>query len=272
MQAKRDKWPVRHLFDVRLDAITMDELLDAADDAVKSRQRLLVGVVNAAKMVNMKRDPLLRRAVLGADVIVADGMSVHWACKALLRPIPERVPGIDLMERLLVRASDRKYRVFLLGAKQEVLDAVVARIGREFPGVQVVGARNGYFKDTDDASVAAEIAASGADVLFVGITSPKKETFLANWASAMKVPVCHGVGGAFDVMAGKVKRAPQAWQKLGLEWFYRMMQEPGRLWRRYLVTNTLFLGMVLREGGRSILRTMSPNSVRDAEWADAVEA
>lgn len=233
------------------------EVLDAVDVAVKTRQRLLISVVNAAKLVNMSRDEALRRAVIGADLVVADGMAVVWACRLLARRLPERVAGIDLMTRILEQADERRYRVYCLGATPEVLDIVTRRIREMYPNIDIVGGRDGYFSDDQEEQVARQIAAARPDVLFVGMTSPKKEEFLANWASNLNVPVCHGVGGAFDVMAGKVRRAPRPMQRLGLEWLYRVLQEPRRLWKRYLLTNTVFVGMVIRESWCGIRRFVS---------------
>ena len=113
-------------------------------------------------------------------------------------------------------------------------------------GVVLAGRRNGYFNDDEEKAIANDIADAKADILFVAMTSPKKEKFMARWKDTMEVPVVHGVGGSFDVMAGKVKRAPIAWQKMGLEWLYRVKQEPGRLWKRYLVTNSLFCWFVVK--------------------------
>jgi N-acetylglucosaminyldiphosphoundecaprenol N-acetyl-beta-D-mannosaminyltransferase len=225
----------------------MEDALGVAEVIIACRQRLLVGVVNAAKVVNMHRDPALRDAVLGADLILADGMSIVWAARLLGRSLPERVTGIDLMVRLLERADQRGYRVYLLGATDEVLDTVVQYISYAYPGVKLVGTRNGYYSAEEEEQVAREIAAARPDMLFVAMSSPRKELFLGRWARSLDAPICHGVGGAFDVLAGKVRRAPRVWQALGMEWLYRVLQEPGRLWKRYLVTNTLFCGLVLRE-------------------------
>lgn len=240
-------WPVRRLFDVPIHALTMDQVLAVVNTAVQTRQQLLVGVVNAAKMVNMRRNPALGEAVLGADLILADGMSVVWACRVLGRPLPERVPGIDLMDRLLEEGRHRGYRVYCLGATAEVLDAAIAKMEVDHPGVQIVGRQHGYFKPAEEEAVAQRIAEARPDILFVAMTSPKKEEFLGRWSRVMGVPVCHGVGGSFDVLAGKVKRAPAIWQRFGMEWLYRVVQEPRRMWRRYAVTNTLFCGMVFSE-------------------------
>jgi N-acetylglucosaminyldiphosphoundecaprenol N-acetyl-beta-D-mannosaminyltransferase len=238
----------RRIFGIPVYNVTMDGVLKIAEAAITRRRRhLLIGVVNAAKVVNMRRDQVLRQAVLHADVILADGMSVVWAARLLGQPLPERVTGIDLMIRLLERGNERAWRVFLLGATDEVLSIVAAQFAATYPDLKLVGLRNGYFGRHEEADVAREIADSRPDMLFVAMSSPKKEVFLGRWAQQMSVPVCHGVGGAFDVLAGKVKRAPRVWQSLGLEWLYRVMQEPGRLWKRYLMTNVVFCGLLLRE-------------------------
>ena len=239
--------PVRHLFGVPIRAATMDQALDGVLDAIRTRKRLNIGVVNAAKIVNMRRSPALREAVLQSDVIFADGMSVVWASRVLGQRLPERIAGIDLMHGILRKGAGRGLRVYCLGAKQPVVDKVVVEFNRVYPGIRVVGARDGYFSDAEGEAVAIEIRDARPDVLFVAITSPKKEDFMARWADVMDVPVVHGVGGSFDVVAGLVVRAPERWQRLGLEWLYRVIQEPRRLWRRYLITNMLFLGLVVRE-------------------------
>ncbi len=250
--------PVRVLFGIPLRAAGMSQVVDLAEQAITQRRRLLIGVVNAAKVVNMRRDQILRRAVLAADCIFADGMSVVWASRILRRRLPERVAGIDLMVRLLERGSARGWRVFLLGATPSVLERVVAQVRSAYPGVVIAGSHHGYFEACDEPGLAEQIRTSRADVLFAAMSSPKKECFLARWAPVLEVPVLHGVGGAFDVLAGKVRRAPPAWQRLGLEWLYRVLQEPGRLWRRYLVTNTLFAGMLLAELARPVRRADTP--------------
>lgn len=240
------QWRCVRLFDVPIHAMRMEEVIALAEQRIDARQPLLIGVVNAAKMVNMRRDELLRRSVLDAHLILADGMAVVWACRMLGTPLPERVTGIDLMEHLLSLSHRRKFRVYCLGATQEVLDATVGRIGREYPNAIVAGSHHGYFGPDGEAAVAADIRQARPDILLVAMSSPKKEQFLARWADDLSIPICHGVGGAFDVFAGMVRRAPALWQRLGLEWLYRVLQEPGRLWKRYLVTNAVFTWWVVR--------------------------
>lgn len=239
--------PVRPLLGLPLHALSMDEVLDRVDQAVAERRPLHLGVVNAAKIVTMRRDRELREAVLASDLILADGMSVVWAGRLLGHPVRERVAGIDLMLGMLRRGQTRGYRVYCLGATPEVLERATERIAADYPGVVIAGRHHGYFSAEEEAAVAADVAAARPDILLVAMTSPKKERFLARWAGEMAVPVCHGVGGSFDVLAGVVRRAPDRWQRLGLEWLFRLAQEPRRLWRRYLVTNTIFCALVIRE-------------------------
>ena len=204
-------------------------------------------MVNAAKIVNMQRQQLLHESVMSADLVFADGMSVVLASRLLRRPLPERIAGIDIFEQMLALADRDQRRVYFLGATQEVLDELLRRVNMQFPSLVVAGSRNGYFKDEEADAIADTINASEPDMLFLGMSSPKKEIFLAGQGPRINAHVCHGVGGSFDVFAGKVKRAPAIWQKLCMEWLYRVLQEPRRMWRRYLVTNTLFVWMTLRE-------------------------
>ena len=235
------------LFGIPINALTMSEVIQLIDHSINNRILLKIGVVNAAKVVNMQKDIQLRNAVLSSDVILPDGMSIVWASRFFGSPLPERVTGIDLMFEILKLCDQKQYRVYLLGATDDIVKTVVTRIKNDFPMVEITGFRNGYFKETDERSIAEEIKNSKSDVLFIGITSPKKEIFLSRWARYMEVPVCHGVGGSFDVIAGKVKRAPEFIQKIGLEWLFRVYQEPRRLWKRYVVTNSIFLWMMFVE-------------------------
>ena len=229
------------MFGIPVACVTLEKAVDIVEHAVQSRKRLDIGVVNAAKIVNMDRDEQLRQSVLSSDVIFADGMSLVWAARLQGKYLPERVAGIDLMYALLERGNETGLKIFCLGAEEWVSQKVANRIENEYPGVKLVGHRNGYFDESEQPDVAEEIMRSGADVLFVAMSSPNKENFMARWADTMNVPVTHGVGGSFDVFSGKVDRAPKFMQDLGLEWLYRVLQEPRRLWRRYLTTNWTFV-------------------------------
>jgi len=238
---------VRSLFGIPVAALTMAKVVDLCGDVIRGGGSLNIGVVNAAKIVNMGRNDLLDRAVLSSDLILADGMAVVWASRLLRRPLPERVAGIDLFLELIKLADRNSFSIYLLGATEEVVSRVASRIREEYPNARLAGYRNGYFDDSEFEAVSREIAQANPDILFLGITSPKKEIFMERCGRALRLPVVHGVGGSFDVMAGKVARAPAIWQRYGLEWLYRVYQEPRRMWRRYLVTNVLFVFRLVRE-------------------------
>lgn len=249
-----NRLPTRTIFNVPLKAVTMKDLLDIIHACIKAHHPIQIGVVNAAKLVNMGKDRRLRDDVLSSDLIVADGEAVVWAGRLLGQKLPQRVTGIDMMYGMLSRGNQHGYRVYCLGAKEEISLKVADQIEKNYPGVKLVGRHHGYFTEQEEPAIAAEIQKARPDILFVAITSPKKENFLAKWSSMMDIPICHGVGGSFDVMAGKVERAPKRWQKLGLEWLYRLKQEPKRLWRRYFITNTLFISKLASEIVRQRLR------------------
>ncbi|MGY4999163.1 WecB/TagA/CpsF family glycosyltransferase [Streptomyces albidocamelliae] len=235
------------LFGVELDPLTMDETVERCLEAVRDGRKLEIGVVNAAKLVNMRRDQRLARAVAGCDLVLADGQAVVWAGRVLRAPLPERVAGIDLFLRLLGEAESAGMSVYFLGAKQDVLERMLLRVADRFPDLKVAGSRNGYFDDSEQESIADGIARSGAHMLFLGMTSPKKEIFTAAHGERTGARIVHGVGGSFDILAGVTKRAPEAWQRWGMEWLYRALQEPRRLGRRYVTTNAAFLLMTARE-------------------------
>jgi N-acetylglucosaminyldiphosphoundecaprenol N-acetyl-beta-D-mannosaminyltransferase len=237
----------QQLFGVALDPLTMDETVGRCLEAVRDGRQLEIGVVNAAKLVNMRRDERLAKAVSGCDLVLADGQAVVWAGRVLRAPLPERVAGIDLFLRLLAEAEAAGISVYFLGAKQEVMEQMLLRVADRFPGLKVAGSRNGYFDDSEQQEIADAIARSGAQMLFLGMTSPKKEIFTAAYGARTGARVVHGVGGSFDILAGVTKRAPASWQRWGLEWLYRVKQEPRRLGRRYLTTNVSFLLMTARE-------------------------
>ena len=235
-----------HMAGVPMHAWTMDQTVAEIDRRLKAGEFMQHVVVNVAKMVSMQSDPALRDAVLCCDIINIDGMGVVWGGRFLGHRIPERVAGIDLFHRLLDLAERERHSVFFLGARPEVVEATVARVGELHPGLAIAGYHHGYFWD-DEAAVVEQIRASGAKMLFVAITSPKKEQFIARWRSQLGVGFAMGVGGTFDVVAGKTKRAPVWMQKSGMEWFYRLAQEPRRMWKRYLSTNSRFAALLVKE-------------------------
>lgn len=239
---------------VAIDRLGMKDVLERCEVAIDSGTPLHIGVVNAAKLVAMRRNPRLRAAVLQSDLILADGMAVVWASRVSQRRLPERVAGIDLFLELMRKADEKSWSVYFLGATKGVVEAVVTKATNEWPRMQIAGYRDGYFSREEAPDVAEAIGATAPDILFVAMTSPKKEEFMAAYATKMRALVTHGVGGSFDVFAGKTRRAPSWMQRLGLEWLYRVRQEPRRLWKRYLVTNSVFTAQICLDVARRVMR------------------
>jgi len=230
-----------------VDNVTMQQTLDFIKNAIVKREPIQHVVVNAAKLVYMQNNKELYDSVVNCDIINADGQSVVWASKILKSPLPERVTGIDLMENLVKMAHDNGFKLFFFGAKEDVVKSVVQKYSLTYSDNVIAGYRNGYFKNDEELAIAHQIGESGADILFVAISSPTKEIFLSKYKDIINIPFVMGVGGSFDVIAGKVTRAPKWMQKTGLEWFYRLAQEPRRMWKRYLVTNTIFVWLVFKQ-------------------------
>lgn len=228
----------------RMHAWSMRYTVDEIGRRVCRRQFTQHVVVNVAKIINMRQDAGLRESIESCDIVNIDGMGVVWGARFLGCEVPERVAGIDLFHRLLALSAEEGFPVFLLGAREEVVEKAVDRVRSIYPGLIIAGHHHGYFWD-DEIAVVKKIKASGARLLFVAITSPRKENFINRWKDDLGVDFVMGVGGTFDVVAGKVRRAPEWMQKYGLEWLFRVLQEPRRMWRRYLVTNTKFICLVL---------------------------
>lgn len=233
---------------IPVDNLTMSETLNLIDDGIRQNKRINHVVINAGKVVSMQTDKELFESVVSCDIINADGQSVVWAARFLGKHIPERVAGADLMQKLVHLASEKGYKCFFLGAKEEVVKKVVDIYTLKYGSSIIAGYRNGYFNEMEELKVAKQIADSGAQLLFVAITSPRKENFMYKYREILSnVNFTMGVGGTFDVIAGYTKRAPVWMQDMGMEWFYRFLQEPRRMWKRYLIGNMKFVWYVLKE-------------------------
>ncbi|TGQ42056.1 MULTISPECIES: WecB/TagA/CpsF family glycosyltransferase [unclassified Mesorhizobium] len=237
----------REFLGTPIHALTMAETLAIADEAMSLRRPLHHVVVNVAKLVNMRKNNELREDVATADVINVDGKGVLWGARLCGIALPERVAGVDIMVNLLRLCARRGYRPFLLGAEQHVLDAVKGRLASDYPSLVIAGMRDGYFKPEDEPAIVEMINASGADCLLVAMPTPRKERFLKRYRDELAPSFVMGVGGSFDVYGGKVARAPKLVQAAGLEWLFRVAQEPRRLWRRYYDTNTAYAALLWRE-------------------------
>lgn len=238
----------RHFLNTSIDNLTMKETLQKVSEAIEKDEQIHHTVVNAGKIAALQNDKELRKSVNEATLINADGQAVIWASKILKKPLKERVAGIDLFVNLLALAHKEGHKVYLLGAKPEVVQTLVKKLSSEFSPDLIAGSHHGYFSKEEEKGVVEKIASSGAKLLFVAMTSPKKEIFLNTHKKALRqINFIMGVGGSFDVLSGKTKRAPMWMQKSGMEWLYRVIQEPKRMWKRYLIGNTKFISLLIKE-------------------------
>lgn len=244
-----DQRRVVELFGLPFDVLDMEQTVQVVREMVSAGTPHQHVVVNAAKVVELDRDPALAAVIRKCDLVNADGVSIVWASKVLGKPLPERVAGIDLFERLVTTAAVDGRSVFFLGARAEVVEDVASVLSRRHPDLVVAGLHDGFWDD--DAAIIAEVRAAAPDYLFLAIPSPRKEFWLNEHLMDLGVPFVMGVGGSFDVIAGRVRRAPRWVQRIGMEWSWRLAQEPRRMWRRYLLGNVAFVRLTAREWKRA---------------------
>ncbi len=232
------------LFGVPVDLLTIDETVVRCEELIEQRRPVQHAFINAAETVMMEDVPGFRETLAACDIVNADGQSIVWAARLLGVPLSGRVAGPDLMDRLIDLAERKGYPVYFLGAKADVLVDFEAAVMKSHPRLVVAGRHHGYFDD--DQAVADDVRRSGARLLFVAISSPRKEFFLSRNLDRIGPLFAMGVGGSFDLLAGRLRRAPRWMQDAGLEWLFRLIQEPRRMWKRYLIGNARFLGLTLR--------------------------
>lgn len=235
------------ILDTYVDNLTMEETVSMVDDFITMGKPLHLMGVNADKINELGQEPRLKKIVNNCAVINADGASVVWAAKVLGKPLKERVAGIDLMDRLLQLAEEKGYLVYFLGARQNIVEKTVEVEQKRYPGLKIAGFHNGYFGRDEWEKIGKEIHQSQAQIVFVGITSPLKEYMVEYFQCRKMECVFMGVGGSFDVVSGYIARAPKWMQDRGLEWLFRVMQEPRRLWKRYFFGNIRFIRNVYIE-------------------------
>lgn len=229
-----------------VNVVSMDETIRSVEKIIEKGKPTQHVVINASKVNLMEDDPELRRIVNSCPLINADGASIVWAAKKLGVPLKERVTGCDLFQELVKVASEKDYKIYLFGAKEEVVTKVKAIYEEQYPGIQIMGYRNGYFTEADEPEIVKNMAESGADMMFVAFSSPKKEYWVNKYLEQLNIPFVMGVGGSFDIVAGVTERAPKWFQDHGLEWFYRFIQEPRRMWKRYIIGNAKFVGLTYK--------------------------
>ena len=229
-----------------IDNLTLAETLHCVEEFVRDGTPRQHVVVNVDKLVKFTKDPALREIIESCDLINVDGQPVVWAARLLGINLKERVAGIDLMEALIDLANTNDWTVYFLGAKAAVVEKLVSRYQRDLPTLRVVGWRDGYWTNSEESSVVETVREKHPDLLFVGISSPKKEQFVNKYLQRLNIPFVMGVGGSFDVFAGVTRRAPGWMRRFGLEWFWRFLQEPRRMWKRYFVDDLSFVVLLAR--------------------------
>jgi N-acetylglucosaminyldiphosphoundecaprenol N-acetyl-beta-D-mannosaminyltransferase len=239
------------IVDVPIAVIDYERTLEWIDSMVAERRRGYVCVCNTHTVMASREDPALRAALLSSSLNVPDGQPLVWALGALGHRLPDRVYGPELMSRACARAALSGQRFYLYGGRdQDALMALGQSLRRQFPGINIVGGYAPPFRaltDEERIAVAEDINESEADVVWIGIGVPKQEKWMASLRPHLEAPVLVGVGAAFDFLAGLVPQAPPMLQKLGLEWAFRLAQEPRRLWRRYLRYNPRFVAAFARQ-------------------------
>ena len=230
-----------------IDVLNVKETIDLVEKYVQTKTPLHLMGVNADKINEVNSNDLMKHIVNRCGIINADGASVILASKYLGKPLPERVAGVDLMQSLVALSEKKGYSVYLLGAKQRVVEQTAEVLKNRHPKLNIVGIHNGYFKEPDWPSISEELKEKNPDFVFVGITSPLKEYLIEYLQNQGHTSVFMGVGGSFDVISGNIPRAPLWMQKANLEWLFRVMQEPKRLFKRYFVGNWVFIKAVFKE-------------------------
>jgi len=221
-----------YFYGVPIDCLSMNETINLIDRSIQSGRKIQQVSLNIIKFMMLREFNEQYQGIKKADIVNIDGQGLLFALKLLKMPFKDRIAGIDLMQRLIELAEKRKYKVFLLGARKDVVKKVAELINNKYSDV-VVGYHHGYFEPTEEEAIVDKINSYKVNILFIGISSPKKEIFIKRNKEKLNVSFIMGVGGSFDVLAGRIKRAPTWMQKIGMEWFYRFIQEPYRFSRYF---------------------------------------
>ena len=228
---------------VGFDPVDLDGAVGRIVRFVEGGAPSLAITANTEMVMTARHAADLASLLAGASLVVADGVGVVWASRYLRRPLPARVPGIELAERLLAEAARRGWRVYLLGGRSGTAEAAAARLQAAYPGLAIAGSAHGYFSAADEPRVVETIRAAAPALLLAGLGTPRQERWLARHLRALGAPAAMGIGGSLDVWAGRAHRAPRAMQTVGLEWLYRLAREPRRLRRQLTIPH--FMGLII---------------------------
>jgi len=235
-----------NLLNFEIDAVSFNDTVNLLFDNLDKGIKSFVFFINALKVYELDKNVELRNAMKNFNFLLADGVPIVWVSKLFKKPLPGRVNGTDLFEKLMEEAEKRNKSVYFLGATQENIEKLIDVIKTRYPKLNIAGYRNGYFNKEEENKVVEVINKTNADILFLGFGSPKKELWAYKYKDKLTVPIVQGVGGSFDVVAGIIQRAPIWMQKSGLEWLYRVLKEPKRMFKRYFITNGYFIFTIIK--------------------------
>lgn len=240
--------PVAHILGVPFSTRNFDETVADLAERIERGEQTHVITANP-EVVMLGRGNQAFQSLLEQAYVVPDGIGIVYAAKWTNQPIAERVTGVELVEGLMAEADRQQWNVYLLGAAPDVVRLAAEKLGRRYPGARIVGYRDGYFRQDEEPQIVQEIAERNTQLLFVAMGCPRQEEWIARYREKLGATLMMGVGGSFDVISGKVKRAPLIWQKLHLEWLYRLLATPSR-WKRQLAIPR-FVWTVLSEKWKS---------------------
>lgn len=236
--------PQVSIFGISVSKMNMQETTNYIIEAIQQNKPHQVVTINPIMVMMALEDPEFMTIMQRAELIIPDGTGIVWAAKYNGKPVKERVPGCDLLYELMKIGESYRWRVFLLGASPEVIAETARRLKAAYPLIEIVGYHDGFFTPEEDQRIVEEIGRAKPQILFVASQLDKQEPWIHRYRDQLNIPIMMGVGGSFDVIAGKVKRAPRAFQKLRLEWFYRLLKEPTRFKRMLALPK--FVGKVIR--------------------------
>lgn len=237
--------PQVHIYGIPFSKMSMKETVEYLTERIEAQQQTHVITANPIMVMTALQKPAYKEMMLKSDLIVPDGAGIVWAARQAGDPVTERVTGIELLHELFRKGEKHHWKVFLLGTTKEIIEAAAETLQMQYPQVRIVGFRDGYFGEQQDAEVVAQIAELEPHILFVARGAETQEPWIVKHRAALKVPLIMGVGGSFDVISGKLKRAPQWVQAIRMEWFFRLLQEPKRLPRMMVLPK--FMLKVLRD-------------------------
>lgn len=237
--------PSVSIYGIPFSKMGMNETVQYLTKRIEAGEQTHVITANPIMVMAALEKPAYKTMMKKADLIVPDGVGVVWAAKKCGEPVAERIAGIELLNLLMEQGEKRKWKAYLLGTTQEIIDAAAEKLQLQYPQVKIVGARNGFFGADEDQEVIAHIKQKEPQLLFVARGAETQEPWIVKHREQLGVPLIMGVGGSFDVISGKLKRAPMLVQKLKLEWLFRLLQEPKRFGRMLALPK--FVGKVLRD-------------------------